>query len=174
MGKDQKAIYKEGGDKAHNVPPVSKKIDREISKPNFSNLVNRIAAAHKFILPVVMMVVLAWNFLGQAFLKEEYRFATYIGERMGDIENKSISTSQEQEAERAGIVATEQAKVEVEKNCINTRNDNALRAYYDCLAMDGTEYLCNFRRSEILKQLCDPFVAQQLDKTSPTPQPKGE
>lgn len=170
----QRKLYEEQiGVQEKNPSRNSSKNDTSRKKWFFFGI-KQIFASHKSILSIAMIAVLIWNFGGQLLLEAELRFATYMGNRAGDFLNAEIKTSLPQEAQKASVIASEQAQVEVEKNCINLRNDNALRAFYECQASGGTQYLCDFRRNEILKQPCDPFVARQLDKTSPTPQPKGE
>lgn len=168
MHKRQEAIYKEGGDKFHDNPPV-KKIDRGIIKPKKFSFLKIFFASHKSILSIAMIAVLIWNFGGQLLLEAELRFATYMGNRAGDFLNAEIKTSLPQEAEKVAVISSEQAQVEVDKNCTIQRNNNALQAAYQCLADGGTEYLCDFRRREMLKQACNSFVSNELDKSSQNP-----
>lgn len=170
MRKGQEAIYKEGGDKFHDNPPVNK-IDRESIKPKKNLLLKIFFAVQKHFLKIAFIAALIWGFGGQLLLEAQLRLATFMGNRAGDFVNAEIKTSLPQEAHKAAIIASEQAQVEVEKGCVSGRNQNAHRAYYDCLATGGTEYLCNFRYQEILKQFCQPLEAKQLEQPSQNPQP---
>jgi hypothetical protein len=174
MKDKQRGIYKDFSHQEHDGASAKIIIEPKKNKSIIQNILKKLLTSYKGLAALSIGIVVVWNFAGQIILQPEYRFSTFLGNRIGDVETAQSKTSLPQEAHKASVIASEQAQVEVEKNCINLRNDNALRAFYDCQASGGTDYLCNFRRNEILKQVCDPFVARQLEKTSQNPQPIGE
>lgn len=170
MRGEQKSIYAEEETKDfHDAPPVNKKVILKKIKSKILGFFKIIFALHKYTTALVILLLLAWNFLGQFILPQHLRFSTYMGRRGGEIEAESIITALPEEKNKASAIAKEQAAVEVDKSCVSLRNERALQNYYECQAQGGTQYLCDFRRDQIQKQQCGSFEPSQ-DK----PQQEGE
>lgn len=162
MRREQKSIYtEETTNNLHDVPPINKKVIFNEIKAKIFGFFKIIFALHKFIAPIGILLVLAWNFLGQVFLPSDMRLSYVIGQRVGEIDSKAINTALPEEAKKASAIAKEQAAVEVDKSCVSLRNDRAIQTYYECLAQSGTRYLCDHRRDQIQKQPCGSFESSQ-------------
>lgn len=162
MRREQKSIYTEEDKNVfHAVPPVNKKVRLMKIKTKIFSFIKMFFALHKFITPIGILIVLAWNFLGQIFLPPDMRLSYVIGQRVGEIDSKAINTALPEEAKKASAIAKEQAAVEVDKSCVSLRNERALQTFYECQVQGGTQYLCEFRRDQIQKQHCGSFNASQ-------------
>ncbi|MGB4058016.1 MAG: hypothetical protein WBK77_08030 [Alphaproteobacteria bacterium] len=169
MKDKQRGIYNDFSHQEHDGASAKIIIEPKKNKSIIKNILKKLLTSYKGLAALSIGIVVVWNFAGQIILQPEYRFSTFLGNRIGDVETAQSKTSLPQEAHKTSVIASEQAQVEVDKNCTIQRNNNALQAVYQCLADGGTEYLCDFRRREMLKQACNSFVSNELDKSSQNP-----
>lgn len=158
---DQQEIYKNDTDANSQQSRNDNNKTAQRIKSKFLIIIKFLLGIHKYSTAVVILLLLAWNFLGQFILPQDLRFSTYMGRRGGEIEAESISTALPEEANKASTIAKEQAAVEVDKSCVSLRNDRAIQTYYECLAQSGTRYLCDHRRDQIQQQPCGSFESSQ-------------
>lgn len=143
---------------SHTVQPPSENFLNNNSKTKFLNLVKRIFAAHKYIVAIGLASIFLWATAGQIILPTEYRFATFMGERMGDMNAEATRTVLPASIEQTNAIANEQSNVQIHTACINQLNSNAIAVYNDCLQKpDAILPVCEFRRQQILDQSCEAY-----------------
>lgn len=134
---------------------------------------------------LISFLFFLWATVGEYFISsEEYRFSTYIGRRMGDIEKNRILRSIEAEVEKQKALLRETADAEVEKqlkiirqtalataqkeaavdaskgvvqlqmNCRQTNYQMAQQAFTQCIAQGGLQGGCEQQRDAIMNQPC--------------------
>lgn len=173
MKNRQRQIYEDFPNQ--NRDDTSKiEIEPKTNRNRIRNFFKKIPTSYKALAAISVGAVVVWNFAGQVLLPHEYRFSTFIGNRIGDVETATSQTSLPQEQIKAARIASEQAVVEAEKSCFIQRSQLALQTYYDCSVNGGTEYLCAFRREGILSRYCPPLVATQLQEYPQEYYPPGE
>lgn len=157
--KGQGKIFGEGEQENHFLQPPPVNDVNGKSKTKLFTLVKNIFALQKFIVSLVLALVFLWTTVGQLVLPVEYRFATFMGERMGDMNAQATRTALSATVEQANALANEQSNIQIHSSCIGQRNSSAMSIYNDCLQKtDAILAVCEFRREQILNQSCDSYT----------------
>lgn len=150
-----------------SLPPSENNLDNT-SKTNFFILVKNIFAAHKFVVAITLAIIFIWATAGQVFLPIEYRFATFMGERMGDMNAEATRTVLPASIEQTNAIANEQSNVQIHSSCVSQLNSSAISVYNDCLQKpDAILPVCEFRRQQILNQSCESYTAIPVLPSTP-------
>ncbi len=131
--KKQGKIFGDAENDFHDSRPPSEKNLNNTSKTNFFILVKRIFALHKFLVAITLGIIFIWATAGQVFLPTEYRFATFMGERMGDMNAEATRTVLPASIEQTNALANEQSNVQIHTSCVSQINASAISVYNDCL-----------------------------------------
>lgn len=147
-------------------PPVNELNGK--SKTKLFTLAKHISALHKYIVSLFLALIFLWATAGQLILPVEYRFATFMGERMGDMNAEATRTVLPASIEQTNALANEQSNVQIHSACIGQRNSNAIAVYNDCLQKpDAILPVCEFRRQQILDQGCEAYIAIPILPSNP-------
>lgn len=169
MKLSQRQIYEEQISlKEHNAPPAGFNDGDKNIIHKFSQIIKRIFALHKFLVAITLGIIFIWATAGQVFLPTEYRFATFMGERMGDMNAEATRTVLPASIEQTNALANEQSNVQIHTSCVSQINASAISVYNDCLQkIDAILPVCEFRRQQILNQSCESYTA--IPALPPTP-----
>lgn len=169
--RDQKNIYRGSEESNHvDLSPLHKIANNPIKAERFKP-VKIIIASHKFLIALFVAIVFLWAFLGQIFLSPEFRFATFMGERIGDTQAQTTRTALSATVEQANAVANQNSNVQVQSDCVTQLNAQAIGIYNACLQEPNSILaMCEFKRKLTLKQSCEQFRPAPLISINPPAQ----
>ena len=157
--KKQGKIFGDSERDCHTLRPPSEKNLNVDSKTKILILVKKIFAAHKLLMGVSLVLVFLWTTAGQIILPVQYRFATFMGERMGDMNAEATRTALPASIEQTNAQANEQSNVQIHSSCISQLNSNAIAVYNGCLQKpDAILAICEFKKQQILDQSCEVYT----------------
>lgn len=139
-------------------PAAPKKTPQKLRLPRLKTLMMVIGAV-----PVTISALMfVWATLGEVFLAEPYRFSTFIGTRIGEIEAHKITASLPEETQKAETVTAAQGLVQLRQTCQQNRLQAAQQLYAACIKADGVITGCIFQRDEVMALPCHHFLPAEL------------
>lgn len=168
MKSSQRKIYEEQvTSRKHSAPPIGFDGGDNNIIPKVTRIIKMIFAAHKHVVKIALGGIFIWATAGQLFLPIEYRFATFMGERMGDMNAEATRTALTANLEQTNAQANEQSNVQIHSACTSQLNSSAISVYNECLQKpDAILAVCEFRRQQLLNQSCEPYKPAPILNTA--------